>query len=59
MEVPEPNCIYLISSYGESPIEALFLKEERGFYIFKYQNIKLPIRKQYVKILKEIKNERN
>jgi hypothetical protein len=59
MEVPEPNCIYLISSYGEPPIEALFLKEERGFYVFEHQNIKLPIRKQYVKILKEIKNESN
>lgn len=59
MEVPEPNHTYLISSYGEPPIKALFLKEERGFYIFIYQDIKLPIRKQYVQILKEIKNERN
>jgi hypothetical protein len=59
MVVLEPNCTYLISSYGEPPIKALFLKEERGFYIFEYQDIKLPIRKQYVQILKEIKNETN
>lgn len=59
MEVLEPNKVYLISSYGEPEIEATFLKEERGFYIFLCQNIELPIRKQNVRILKEIKHESN
>ena len=56
MAALEPNKHYIISSYKEPPIEVTFIKSERGFYVFLYQNQILPIRQEYVEIIKEIKN---
>ena len=56
MAALEPNKHYIISSYKEPPIEVTFIKSERGFYVFLYQNQILPIRQKYVEIIKEIKN---
>lgn len=55
--VLEANKTYLISWNGEPAFQASYLFEERGFHVFLCQGVKLPIRKQYLKIIKEIKNE--
>jgi len=46
------NKKYLVSRNEEPPFEAIYLRKERGFYIFLYKNIELPIREQYLKIRK-------
>lgn len=57
MAVLESNKTYLISAYKEPNIKAIFLKEEKGFYVFLFEGGLFPIRKQYLQIIKEIKNE--
>ena len=53
----EPNKSYTISTYQEPPIEVIFLKKERGFYVFLYKNQILPVREQYLQVVKENENE--
>ena len=45
-----PNKKYNIAWNEEPFFEAIFLRKERGFFIFMYQNIELPIREQYLKV---------
>jgi len=46
----KPNNKYYIAWNSEPFFEAVYLRKERGFYIFLYQNIELPIREQFLTV---------